>query len=143
MSKRPSVYARLVSLHFDACHPAMTSDIPKPSSLTLECQSFPDPCLIRTNDGWHAFSTNYLDNGKWTHVQVAYTPDWKTWTLRTGKDAMPTLASWIDPVSPRVWAPDVVQLQDGSFIMYYTAGKNAVIHSRIAWTHGQADGGMR
>jgi len=72
------------------------------------------------SDGWHAFSTNSVSFG--IHVQIAYTPDWKTWTLRKGKDAMPTLASWIDPVSPRIWAPDVVQLNDGSFVMYYTAG---------------------
>lgn len=43
------------------------------------------------------------------------------WTYKSGLDAMPQLAPWVDDSSPRVWAPDVVQLADGFFIMYYTA----------------------
>ena len=42
---------------------------------------------------------------------------------------MPTLAPWIDKKSPRVWAPDVNMVNDGSFIMYYTAATKA--HPRI------------
>ncbi|RMY09960.1 hypothetical protein D0866_14548 [Hortaea werneckii] len=83
-------------------------------------QNFPDPSVIKVSDGWHAFSTNG-GPGKSVHVQVAFTPDFKNWQFRGTKDAMPKLASWIDPKSPRVWAPDVNQLGDGSFIMYYTA----------------------
>lgn len=84
-------------------------------------QNFPDPALIRLSDGWHAFATNGKNNGKLVHVQQAKTPDFKKWTYRSGVDAMPKLASWVDANSPRVWAPDVVQLPDGSFIMFYCA----------------------
>ena len=84
-------------------------------------QNFPDPSLIRMPDGWHAFATNAKVNDKLIHVQMAHSSDFKTWTYRSGVDAMPTLAAWIDTSSPRVWAPDVTQLADGTFIMYYTA----------------------
>lgn len=82
---------------------------------------FPDPSVIRTGDGWHAFSTNSAASGKQINVPMAYTPDFKTWTYRGTKDAMPKLAPWVNSKAPKVWAPDVSQLPDGSFIMYYTA----------------------
>ncbi|KAK5107596.1 hypothetical protein LTR62_000990 [Meristemomyces frigidus] len=83
--------------------------------------NFPDPAVIRVADGWHAFATNARYNGNLMHVQMAHSPDFNTWAYRAGVDGMPQLASWIDPDSPRVWAPDVVQLADGTFMMYYTA----------------------
>ena len=55
------------------------------------------------------------------NVPVAYTPDFKTWTCRGQEDAMPKLAPWVNAKDPGVWAPDVTQLGDNSFIMYYTA----------------------
>ncbi|KAK5133693.1 hypothetical protein LTR08_007447 [Meristemomyces frigidus] len=93
-------------------------------------QNFPDPAITRTGDGWHAFSTNAKISGKLIHVPMAHSADFKTWTYRSGVDALPKLAAWIDPKSPRVWAPDVSQLPDGSFIMYYTAAlkKNTALH---------------
>lgn len=84
-------------------------------------QNFPDPGIIRTGDGWHAFATNTRINGKLIHVPMAYTPDFKKWTYQSGKDALPNLPSWVDASNPRVWAPEVSVLNDGSFIMYYTA----------------------
>lgn len=91
----------------------------------MDGQNFPDPSVIRMSDGWHAFSTNARIDGKLIHVQMAYTPDWKTWTFKSGVDALPKLPSWVDTVSPRVWAPDVVQHRDGSFVMYYTAASKS------------------
>ncbi|TKA33582.1 hypothetical protein B0A50_00418 [Salinomyces thailandicus] len=88
-------------------------------------QNFPDPAMIRVADGWHAFATNAKINDKLVHVQVAYTSDFKAWTYRKGKDALPTLPSWADTKNPRVWAPDVSQLNDGSFVMYYTVAWKA------------------
>lgn len=86
--------------------------------------NFPDPAVIRVNNGWYAFSTNAHVNDKYIHIQVASTPDWKTWNLLNGVDALPNLPAWVDQVNPRVWAPDVVQVNDGSFVMYYTAATN-------------------
>lgn len=84
-------------------------------------QNFPDPSIIRTGDGWHAFATRLFINGKRINVPIAYTPDYKRWTFRGAKDAMPKLAPWVDKNTPNVWAPDVNILSDGSYILYYTA----------------------
>ncbi|KAK3678023.1 hypothetical protein LTR78_002118 [Recurvomyces mirabilis] len=105
-------------------------------------QNFPDPGIIRVADGWHAFSTNALYNGTPIHVQIAHTPDFMTWTLRASVDAMPKLAPWVDTLNPRVWAPDVVQLADGSFMMYYTAAyvRNTKLHCVSFATSKNVDG---
>lgn len=66
-------------------------------------------------------------DGKLIHVQMANSPDWKRWNFRKGVDAMPSLAPWIDNKSPRVWAPDVSQVNNG-FIMYYTAALKSHPH---------------
>ncbi|OQO09383.1 hypothetical protein B0A48_04781 [Cryoendolithus antarcticus] len=129
-------------------------------ALVMNGQNFPDPGVIRTGDGWHAFSTNGVVNNQKIHVQMAYTPDFKSWTFRGTKDAMPKLAPWIHAATPKIWAPDVTQLPDGSFIMYYCASlavkpethclgyatsKNAegpfVDNSNSAWICPQSHGG--
>jgi beta-xylosidase len=93
--------------------------------------NFPDPSVIRTSPtDWYAFATNAKVNGQVVHVQAAHTNVFKTWTYLSGVDAMPVLPSWVDPNSPRVWAPHVSVLPDGTFIMYYTAAltSNTALH---------------
>lgn len=82
--------------------------------------SFPDPAVIRVDNGWHLFSTRQFLNGTQINVQRAFTSDYKTFNFRRGVDALPKLPAWVDR-DPRVWAPDVVRRNDGSYIMYYTA----------------------
>ena len=84
-------------------------------------QNFPDPGIIRVGNEWWAFTTNGRVNGKLVHIQMAHTKDFITWTFLGQQDALPNLPAWVDPKSPKVWAPDVVQLPNGKFIMYYTA----------------------
>lgn len=86
--------------------------------------NFPDPAVIKTADGWHLFSTNAKIGDKLIHIQRAFTPDWKNFQFQSGVDALPVLPKWADP-TPRVWAPDVVRLDDGSFVMYYTVAYRA------------------
>ncbi|OJJ97720.1 glycoside hydrolase family 43 protein [Aspergillus aculeatus ATCC 16872] len=75
---------------------------------------FPDPGFVQGDDGaWYAFGTN--GNGR--TVQVATSPDFESWTL-LDKEAMPTLAGWETAVDH--WAPDVVQRNDGKFVLYYS-----------------------
>lgn len=93
-------------------------------------QNFPDPSIIRTGNGWHIFSTNAKVNGREIHIQAGYSPDFETWTYRSGYDALPNLPPWINKKSPSVWAPDVNQLPDGSFIMYYTASQEQLTGKR-------------
>lgn len=68
---------------------------------------FPDPSLIQTRDGHYwAFATT----GNGVNVQVAYSPDFSTWALLPGLDALPgPFPSWVNSASPATWAPDVIQ----------------------------------
>lgn len=75
--------------------------------------NFPDPAFINVDGTYYAFATT---NGK-QHYQIATSPDFATWTV-TGEDALPALPPWSNGVT---WAPDVVQVADGTFIMYFTA----------------------
>ena len=51
------------------------------------------------------------------HVQMATSTDNKTWTV-SNQDALPEVGAWQG--GARVWAPDVVQLDDGTFVLYYS-----------------------
>jgi hypothetical protein len=67
---------------------------------------FADPAIKLVGSTWYAFATGQY--GK--HVQVATSPDFKTWTV-LNKDALPNLPSWVVPDTPTgsfVWAPDMV-----------------------------------
>ncbi|KAG2169977.1 hypothetical protein JADG_009716 [Aureobasidium aubasidani] len=94
--------------------------------------NFPDPSVIRIGNEWWAFATVGRVNGKRVHVQMAKSAynDFNTWTSYGERDALPNLPSWVHPDSPAVWAPDVVQLGPGRFIMYYTAAlkSNSKLH---------------
>lgn len=100
------------------------------TSPRLGGRNFPDPSIIRVDDGWRAYATEVTVDGKKVHVPMAYTKDWKTWQFRGQKDAMPTLAPWVHQTKPKVWAPDVVALPGGKYILYYTASlaSNRAIH---------------
>ncbi|KAI9740204.1 MAG: hypothetical protein M1834_004782 [Cirrosporium novae-zelandiae] len=84
------------------------------SILPVIDENFPDPAIIQVNDSWYAFSTNN-DN---LHIPFATSTDFGNWNL-TEIDALPTLPKWA--MNKGIWAPDVVQLDDGSFVMYYCA----------------------
>lgn len=80
---------------------------PKP---VMNGQNFPDPSLIRVGNDYYAYATNGEINGKTVHIQMARSlNDFDHWTFMGDKDGLPTLPKWVDPVSSRVWAPDVVQ----------------------------------
>lgn len=85
-------------------------------------QNFPDPAVIRVGNDFYGYATNGKVNGKTVHIQLARSlNNFESWTFMGQQDGMPTLPDWVDPTNPRVWAPDVVQLASGSFVMYYTA----------------------
>ncbi|QDS72761.1 hypothetical protein FKW77_004311 [Venturia effusa] len=83
------------------------------STTAVITADFPDPSLIRVRNGWYSFATT---NGK-NNVQIARSQDFAKWTV-LGQDALPRLPAW---ASGPVWAPDVIQRDDGSFVMYYSA----------------------
>ncbi|KAK3070340.1 hypothetical protein LTR53_010644 [Teratosphaeriaceae sp. CCFEE 6253] len=87
--------------------------------------NFPDPSILQTEDGrWYAFATRTIGTG--VHIQAARSADFETWDIVTNEDgtaydALPDLPAWIYNVAPNTWAPDVVQIADGTFVMYYSA----------------------
>ena len=57
-------------------------------------------------------------------MQRATSTDFTTWTV-TGQDALRDLPPWIaNPSNPFVWAPHVIQRDDGTFLLYYSAITN-------------------
>ncbi|CAK3836146.1 glycoside hydrolase family 43 [Lecanosticta acicola] len=93
----------------------------------IDGANFPDPSIINVNDVWYAFATRTI--GSTIHVQVATSTDFETWSMRYNDDgsqfdALPDLPSWVDDstvLSSKVWGPDVNVLDDGTYIMYYSA----------------------
>ena len=67
-------------------------------------ENFPDPGWIQDGDTFYAFSTNAHGH----HIPMATSPDFKTWTVKAGYDALPTVGDW--STGANVWAPDVVRL---------------------------------
>ncbi|KAF2663203.1 Arabinanase/levansucrase/invertase [Microthyrium microscopicum] len=77
---------------------------------------FPDPAIIKVRDLWYSFATS--SNG--VHIQMASSKDFKKWEI-IRKDALPQLPPWVDTERPSVWAPDVIQNDGGTFVMYFSA----------------------
>ncbi|KAI9697707.1 MAG: hypothetical protein M1820_007694 [Bogoriella megaspora] len=109
------------------------------SGTKLNGADFPDPSIIEVDSTWYAFATT--SNNK-LHIQVASSPDFETWTLRSGYDALPYLPPWVDATAPNTWAPDVNQVDDGSFVMYYAAAtaEDSSKHCTGAATASQVTG---
>lgn len=81
---------------------------------------FADPSIIKVGDIWYAFATQ--SRFDYTHIrtQIATSPDFDYWTV-TGLDALGTLPEWVNTDAAHVWSPDVNQLDDGSFVLYFSA----------------------
>ncbi|KAK4580235.1 hypothetical protein LTR86_000438 [Recurvomyces mirabilis] len=100
-------------------HPVITTD-------------FPDPSIIQVDGMWYAFASQSAYNYTGVRVQIAASPDFETWSLLTGRDALaggPKLAPWVDgtsATSSAVWAPSVFRrggIGEGVFVLYYSAVK--------------------
>lgn len=78
-------------------------------------QNFPDPSIIQTQDGtWYGFATS--GNGK--QIQVAQGGTlYQQWGL-LDVDALPQPGAWT--TGDNTWAPDVHQMDDGTYVMYYS-----------------------
>ena len=81
--------------------------------------NFPDPAIIHVDGISYSFATNNRGQGKngMLHVQMATSTDNVTWTM-SDKDALPHIGAW--QTGTRVWAPDVVRLDNGTFVLYYS-----------------------
>ncbi|KXT04925.1 hypothetical protein AC578_3414 [Pseudocercospora eumusae] len=121
-----SVYASPVIIR-DTSLPKTTLKKTTIAGPKIDGVNFPDPSLIHT-DRWYAFATRTI--GSSIHIQVATSWDFDSWTLEHNSDgsqynALPHLPDWVVTNAPNSWAPDVNQLDDGTFIMYYSASTKA------------------
>lgn len=82
-------------------------------------QDFPDPDVVKTPGGYFAFSTS-TGSGR-VPVATAPAPE-GPWRI-TG-DALGAVPAWAKP-DGGFWAPDVTQLPDGTFVLYFSAAKTA------------------
>ncbi|TFK47469.1 glycoside hydrolase family 43 protein [Heliocybe sulcata] len=73
--------------------------------------NFPDPSILQVGGTWYAYSTT--SGGK--NVPMQTSSDFVHWSP-VSTDALPNVGAWS---SGGVWAPDVIQLHDGSYVMYY------------------------
>ncbi|KAH7048298.1 putative endo xylanase [Macrophomina phaseolina] len=96
------------------------SSTPKLALNSVIRSDFPDPSLLQDGDMWYSFGTN---QNRDIHVQIATSPDFDTWAVISGKDALPNLPGWVNPSDPAVWAPDVIKNDDGKYVLYFSAAK--------------------
>lgn len=92
-----------------ACSPKITSTPVFPFD-------FPDPTVLYYNGSYYAYATN--GNGK--NIQVAVSPDLKSWEALA--DALPHKPSWgkVDFWAPHVFYDDALK----KFVMLYSASMN-------------------
>lgn len=85
--------------------------------------NFPDPTVIEVNNTYYGFATRNPANVT-LHIQVAQSKPGNiaSWELLQGFDALPNLPAWVTNHSdPAVWAPQIQQIDNGSFVMTYAA----------------------
>jgi arabinan endo-1,5-alpha-L-arabinosidase len=115
MSVKNLVLAPVVALlaAFAACPAAAAVSAPR----LLIDQDFPDPDVVKTAGGYFAFSTS-TGSGR-IPVATASAPD-GPWRI-TG-DALGAVPAWAKP-DGGFWAPDVTQLPDGTFVLYFSGAR--------------------
>ena len=79
----------------------------------VHASDVPDPFVLRVGDTYHAYATN----GAGKEVQTLTSDDLVQW--RPGADALPEVGAWAYP--GKTWAPEVLALDDGRYVLYYTA----------------------
>jgi hypothetical protein len=90
-----------------------------------------DPSIINVDGVWYSFATRTI--GSNIHIQAAQSDDFNTFSLvqnndGTQYDALPDLPGWVNSTSWNTWAPDVQQMDDGSFVMYISANHLLCAH---------------
>jgi arabinan endo-1,5-alpha-L-arabinosidase len=81
---------------------------PRAANSAVIKTNFMDPSVIELNGGYYAFA-GANGNPAGINIQVASSPDFSSWTLKSGYDALPVLGAWA--ANPgHVWSPDINQL---------------------------------
>ncbi|WP_308798277.1 glycoside hydrolase family 43 protein [Agromyces silvae] len=77
-------------------------------------RDFPDPDVLSADGRYWLYATN--GNGR--NVQAAVSDDLQEWEL-LAEDPLPDLPNWVIP--GKTWAPEVTEIADGQYVMYFTA----------------------
>jgi beta-xylosidase len=93
----------------------------------------PDPQAILVGSTWYLFHTNTASQ----NVPVLTSPDLVSW--QPHGDALPTLGPWAAP--GRTWAPEVIALAPGRYVLYYTAASASAGVQCIGRAVASAPGG--
>jgi arabinan endo-1,5-alpha-L-arabinosidase len=80
-------------------------------------RDFADPTVIRVGDQYYAYGTQTESDDGYVNIQVARSPDLKTWTYLG--EGLPNKPAW-GASNQSYWAPHVVE-KDGVFYLYYSA----------------------
>lgn len=98
-------------------------------------RDFPDPGVLRTENGLYAYATQSMTPNGMHNIQVAFSPDGITWAARG--DALPTKSTWA--ARQDYWAPHVI-FKDGTYFMFYNAKKDNSGHAISVATSQSPDG---
>ena len=114
MMRRALTAAAVLALILSGCASTTVEEPPQasPNDFALDLD-FPDPDVLEVNGTFYAYATN----APGTNVQVASSPDLASWQLED-VDALPELPDWAAP--GKTWAPEVTELADGTYAMYFT-----------------------
>ncbi|KAL6719759.1 hypothetical protein ACLMJK_001680 [Lecanora helva] len=115
----------VIALHGLPCLCAPPPLMSRPTSGPLMSSNFPDPAFIEVDGIYYAFSTQ--SGG--ANVPMASSKDMQSMDLLVDaqgrlQDAMPTLPPWTPKDNPAIWAPDVIQLKNDLFVLYFSAISN-------------------
>ena len=108
-------------------------------------ENFRDPFVLRVDDVYYAYGTKdaagvrsgirrTVDPG---NVQVLRSRDLVRW--KKGKDAMPKVGAWAYP--QRTWAPEVLDVGDGTYVLYYTGLSNQLGRQCVGRAVARSPGG--
>ncbi|MHA7210848.1 glycoside hydrolase family 43 protein [Arthrobacter sp. MDT1-65] len=99
------------------CAPSGTSEaapaVEEQNATQVLDEEFADPDILEVDGTYYA----YASAGDRKNVQIATSEDLVEW--ETLDDALPDLPSWTIP--GKTWAPEVTQVADGQFVLYFTA----------------------
>ena len=89
-------------------------------SICRSLEDVSDPSIIKVDGVWYSFATRTI--GSNIHIQAAQSDDFNSFSLVQNEegsqyDALPDLPGWVNSTSWSTWAPDVQQMDDGSFVM--------------------------
>lgn len=105
------------------CITADPSEEPLSRLIALNAD-FPDPAVIRTDDGqYYAYATQTRHDGRMINIQIARSPDLRHWE-HIG-DALPVKPVWASETQD-FWAPHVANFE-GRYLLYYSAKPDAAL----------------